>query len=544
MATIVNTKLGEHRGKKRVWLEGAKLAREGYEPGQKYDLVLKDSQVVIRVCDTGKFTVSKRTRNGRTMPIIDVSSQELAELFDGVEMLRVFIRQGTIVISAHHQHERVVERVERLFTKLENGEPLSVCSLFHGGGVLDKALHSGLSLSGIASSVAVAVEMEPKYLDASLRNNTELWNDKSIVIESPIQAINLSRQPPQVDLLVGGIPCTGASKAGRSKNKLWGNEAGGHAESHESAGALFFNFLQFVDALNPAIVIIENVPEYSSTASMEVIRSVMASLGYTIQERILDGNEFGVLERRKRLCVVGTSVGIDTFDINNVMPLRQKESCIRDILEPVPLDSPRWKSFDYLAEKEKRDKAAGKGFTRQLLTGDEPFLGTIGRDYAKCRSTEPFIVHPEQPELSRILTPIEHCYVKGIPTKVIEGESDTTAHQILGQSVVFPAFEAIAYELGRSCWKMLDKTPVQVEVVNSDQSCIDGGDFHWAPALIEQTGTLKLAPTGQALGMPINVMNNSVYFAAADGPDTSCGHQPAKSIPIQMAGDEIRVMAA
>ncbi len=34
MATIVNTKLGEHRGKKRVWLEGAKLAREGYEPGK------------------------------------------------------------------------------------------------------------------------------------------------------------------------------------------------------------------------------------------------------------------------------------------------------------------------------------------------------------------------------------------------------------------------------------------------------------------------------------------------------------------------------
>ncbi len=275
--------------------------------------------------------MSKRTRNGRTMPIIDVSSQELAELFDGVEMLRVFIRQGTIVISAHHQHERVVERVERLFTKLENGEPLSVCSLFHGGGVLDKAIHSGLERSGINSSIAVAVEMEGKYLDASLRNNTELWDDKSIVIESPIQSVNLSRKPPQVDLLVGGIPCTGASRAGRSKNKLWGGEIGGHAESHESAGALFFNFLQFVEALNPAMVVIENVDTYQKTASMEVIRSVLTSLGYNIQERILDGNEFGVLERRKRLCVVGTSVGIDTFDIREVKPLRQKEACIQGI---------------------------------------------------------------------------------------------------------------------------------------------------------------------------------------------------------------------
>jgi len=30
MTIIVNTKLGENRGKKRIWLEGAKIAREGY----------------------------------------------------------------------------------------------------------------------------------------------------------------------------------------------------------------------------------------------------------------------------------------------------------------------------------------------------------------------------------------------------------------------------------------------------------------------------------------------------------------------------------
>lgn len=33
MASIINTKLGENRGKARIWLEGGKLAREGYLPG-------------------------------------------------------------------------------------------------------------------------------------------------------------------------------------------------------------------------------------------------------------------------------------------------------------------------------------------------------------------------------------------------------------------------------------------------------------------------------------------------------------------------------
>src|SRR5690606_27281726 len=113
----------------------------------------------------------------------------------------------------------------------------------------------------------------------------------------------------------------------------------------------------------------------------------------------------------------------------------------------------------YLAEKEKRDKAAGKGFSRQLLTGDEPYCGTIGKGYSKARSTEPFIVHPQTPELSRLLTPLEHSRVKGIPEEVIEGLADTTAHEILGQSVVYPAFQAVAQEIGHSLWRWLNLTP-------------------------------------------------------------------------------------
>jgi DNA (cytosine-5)-methyltransferase 1 len=544
MATIVNTKLGEHRGKKRVWLEGQKLVREGYRPGMKYDLEIKDSKVLLRVSEAGKFTVSKRERNGRVSPIIDLTAQELAHIFDGVELLRVAIKNGTIVISAHHQHERVKERVERLIDKLESGKPLSVCSLFHGGGVLDKALHKGLWDAGITSKVAVAVELEQKYLDSSLRNNPELWDENSTVIESPIQAVSINRNPPQVDILAGGVPCTGASKSGRSKNKLE------FAESHEAAGAMFFNFLQFVEVLNPSIVLIENVPEYANTASMEVIRSVLGSLGYNIQERILDGNEFGVLEKRKRLCAIAISKGIEGFDLENVLPVRTKEACLNDILEVVPQDSDRWKSFDYLADKEKRDKAAGKGFSRQLLTGEEAFCGTIGKDYAKCRSTEPFVVNKQDPALSRILTPTEHCRVKGIPEEMIEGLADTTAHQVLGQAVVFPAFEAVAKELGNSLWRWRRLKQVVVEVLDAEQDFIGGDDFHWATALVDGEGYIKLTPASEEVGMPINFNlfadeeSTHIAFFDPEGKEISSGHEPCKYVPAALtAGGKLRVAA-
>lgn len=539
MATIVNTKLGEHRGKKRVWLEGQKLMREGYVPGMKYDLELQDSRVVLRVKDDGKFTVSKRERNGRIMPIIDLTAQELASVFEGVDMLRVLIRNGAIVISAHHQQNRVIERVDRLINKLENGEPLTTCSLFHGGGGLDKANHSGFKKAGLASVTSVAVELEGKYIDSSLANNPELWNEDSIIIESPIQSVDLlGKRPPQVDVLMGGIPCTGASKSGRSKNKLE------FAESHEAAGAMFFNFLQFVQVLNPAIVLIENVPEYQNTASMEVIRSVLSSLGYHLQERILDGNEFGALERRKRLCVVALSHGIDGFDLAQVQPIRTKADCIDDILDLIPLDSARWKSFDYLAEKEKRDKAAGKGFSRQLLTGKEAFCGTIGKDYAKCRSTEPFIIHPENPELSRIFTPTEHCRLKDFPESFIEGLSDTVAHQILGQSVIFSAFEALAFALGESLWKWMGYQPIKVEAIDDSQPCIGGEDFYWLTALVNTEGVIKLSPIAKESGMPLNIEDGLLAVYSPNGTKKSCGHEPCEFFPITVSGDSLMFTAS
>lgn len=534
MATVINSKLGEHRGKKRVWLEGQKLAREGYQPGMKFDLEPSDQKMLIKLSDQGRFTVSRRNRNGKTYPVIEVNTEELAEMFDGVEMLRIAIKSRSIVISAHHQQQRVNERVERLIRKLESGEPLRSCSLFHGGGVLDRAIHEGLKRAGFESKVGVAVEMEGKYLDSSLRNNPELWDEESTVIESPIQSVNITHNAPQVELLFGGIPCTGASRAGRTKNKLK------FAESHEAAGSMFFHLLQFIQILNPVCCILENVSDYQSTSSMEVIRSVLKSLGYSLQERILDGNEFGALEKRKRLCVVAVSEGIEGFDLDNVMPVRTKESCINDILEPVPYASNRWKTFDYLAEKEKKDMAAGKGFARQLLTGEEPYCGVAGKGYCKARSTEPFLVNPLNDAYSRLFTPVEHCRIKGVPESVIDGLSDTVAHEVLGQSVIFPAFEAVASELGDSLWKWQGYKPALVEVVDDDQPCIGGDDFHWAKVLIDHEGGLRFSPVAKAVGMSLSLHPSrgegdaDLAFFDPNGPEVSSGHEPCYFVPAQV----------
>lgn len=449
MPVIVNTKLGQHRGKQRIWLEGEKLRRAGIEPGMRFNVQIRDTQLMLRFCENGQMRVSRRERNSRISPIIDVMSDQLAAIFRNAVTLRVTISKSCITVTTHQLHQRMQRRFSQLLNKLLDNKPLSVCSLFHGGGVLDRAIHTGLARAGIKSEVVVGVEVEDSYIESSLVNNKRLWADNACVLVSPIEQVALDRRPPEVDLLIAGIPCTGASKAGRAKNKL------AHAESHETAGAMFFHFLQFVLATNPSLVLIENLPEYQGTASMQVIRSVLETQGYVLQERVFDGNEFGALERRKRLCVLAISQGLEqTFNLESIVATGEKrQQQLKDVLEPIALDSDRWRPFEHLKEKEIRDKAAGKNFSRQLLTGEETFCGTIGRGYSKCRSTEPFIIHPERSDLSRILTPIEHARVKGIPVDIIDGLSDTTAHEILGQSVIFPVFESIAIHIGKALTK-------------------------------------------------------------------------------------------
>lgn len=499
MTTIINTKLGESKNVTRLWLEGEKLARAGVKIGSQYELISNKAMAraeLREVSGSSKaklFTVSKRDRRGNTVPLIEVRSDELRDVFQDCERLRVAIRNGRIVITAHHQDTKVAERVRRLVEKMRAGEALSVASLFHGGGVLDRALHSGLLRAGVKSFVQVGVEIEPEYLDSSLRNNPMLWKEDSVAICSDIRDVNWGHNPPQCDLLVAGIPCVAASRAGRSKNKI------SCAEEHTDAGALFVDYLDAVKAMNPSVVLIENVPEYQKTASMMVIRSVLTTLGYELSEATLDGNDFGALERRRRFVLVGMSKGLNVpFDFSTLKPVRAKEPSLQQILDDVPLDSQRWKPFEYLALKEIRDKAAGKGFSRQLLTGTEGHCGTIGKSYAKCRSTEPFLVHPVDPSLSRLFTPAEHARLKTIPEDMFSGASETQMHEMSGQSVIFTKFEAVGLGLGEVLNEAAGvmKKPV-MQLVSVCQQVCGGGNCATGPVCPEGVDPLTELPADQ-----------------------------------------------
>ncbi|KWS20033.1 DNA methyltransferase [Pseudomonas syringae pv. syringae] len=453
---LITPKIGEARGVPRIWLEGQKLLSAGIEIGTRFSLIRPEGQTRLELVpatspelNTGDVTVSRRVKNGITTPLIEIRTALLRSLFKTAEKVRVVIRLGRIVITPLDNDKRIEERLARLKRKLDAQEPLAVCSLFHGGGVLDRAIHAGLARSGIDTFVRIGIEVEDQYLDASLRNNPMLWRDTSFAICADVRDVQRGTGTPECDLVVAGIPCTGASRAGKAKNKL------NSAEQHPSAGSLFIDFLDFVRYSNPVMAIVENVPDYQTSTSMEVIRSVLKSLGYRLFECILDGAVFGAFESRSRMALVAYTDGaFEPLRLDQITPLRTKERSLKDLMDAVPETDESWKCYDYLGRKEERDIASGKGFRRQLLTPEATSCGCIGRGYAKARSTEPFIRHPRNPALSRLLTVSEHARVKTIPVEIVEGVSNTTAHEILGQSVIYTAFEAIAAAVGKLITKL------------------------------------------------------------------------------------------
>lgn len=448
MFNIINSKLGESRGKPRIWVEGEMLSPV-FNYGDKLSLEIdnKTKRLVFFPSKTPntKLSVSKRVnpKTKKVKPLIEIKDERIAQLFNVGNLLRIVLTNGKAVVSLHGNKQQEQERLDRIISKVKNKTPLAVGSLFAGAGILDAAIKEGFKKTAIALQTALVIEREPAYLSQFLKNHRASLAPNACVLQSEIQNVEI-KKGVKLDMLVIGLPCTAASQAGYTKNAL--KEKGG-AEAHDDAGDLFFYFLQQVKLCQPAIIKFECVPQYEKTAGYIVIKSVLSTFGYDIQDRIVSGNEFGDLENRERLCMVATTTGLNDlikFDINDIPATNKKPDSIAPYILEVDPESEEWKEYDYLVSKEVSDKEAGKGFKRDIYTGNETKVTTIRRLYHKAGSCDQYLAHPTKPNLWRKFRAVEHGAFKGVPPYLYEGLSETIAHECLGQSITFNTFVDVA----------------------------------------------------------------------------------------------------
>lgn len=447
MNTAKLLRITEHRGNPRLWLQGKAPERSGFTPGARYSVVPTANGVIIKVSGDGDRTVSRKVyRSGGVAPVLDVNSGMDLGPLAGCEVVRVVFSEGCVHISPMASEVRRMRRLARLKDKLQRGEPLETAGIAAGAGILTSAIHQGLKKAGLDVHAAIHNEIRDDLCDHALDVNDALASDTTI-LNVPLQELafddTILRQIGEVDIVELGLPCSGASVAGRAKRGL------AHPEEHPDVGHLVAAGLALLIRLNPAVAIFENVPSYRTTASASIIRQQLRDMGYETQEVELLATDFGDLEARRRWCLVAMTRGIE-FDLSALPVPGPSDRKIADVLEPAEVVAADWSPMAGLKAKQERDLAAGKNFRMQIFNGSEASINTLTKGLAKNRSTDPKIQHPEHPELLRVPTPVEHARVKGINERIVHGISKLMAHQLLGQSVCTGPFRALATYIGET----------------------------------------------------------------------------------------------
>ncbi|WP_075183542.1 DNA cytosine methyltransferase [Pantoea sp. 1.19] len=300
-------------------------------------------------------------------------------------------------------------------------------------------------------------------------------SNRSDIDEAQARA-HIAAHIPEHHVLLAGFPCQPFSLAGVSKKNALGRA---HGFACEAQGTLFFDVARIIAARRPAIFVLENVKNLKSHDGGNTFRIIMATLdelGYDVADadaqgspdpKIIDGKHF-LPQHRERIVLVGMrrDLALPPFSLRALpthyppqrLPLRALlDASVEEkyILTPV-----LWK---YLYQYAKKHQARGNGFGFGLVDPAhvDGVVRTLSARYYKDGSEilidrgwdralgEADFDHPDnQARRPRRLTPRECARLMGFEQP---GEqrwripvSDTQAYRQFGNSVVVPAFAAVA----------------------------------------------------------------------------------------------------
>ena len=446
---VLLRQIGEHRGAPRLYLDTTALAAAGFTPGVAIDLIpgsQDEARLTIRVSSQGKRKVSRKQRGRHEVPVIDINSHQDLQPFSAAGLVRVVIEAGAVHVLMPASVRKALARSTRLAAKLALGQPLRTAGIAFGAGIASGAIHEGLAAGGVSSELALANEICEEYLDIGRKSNPVVavtTTTAAMPMQELAQDDWLLRRTQTVEILEAGIPCSGASRAGAAKRGL------ARMEDHPHVGHLIAAALQVIAALQPAILVVENVETYRNTASASILRAWLRDAGYAVAETVLNARDFGSLEARARWFLVAHPPELP-LDLQEMAPEVTERPRLGELLEPVDPDDERYRRVDYLKEKQERDADSGKHFKMQLLTPASTLVPVLRKGYHKGGSTDPRLMHPTDPERSRLLTPVEHARIKGICPKLVDEAPQTTAHQVCGQSVDVRPVQAIGRRIARA----------------------------------------------------------------------------------------------
>ena len=167
---------------------------------------------------------------------------------------------------------------------------LTAVSLFAGVGGFDLAL----TRAGVKVVAAVEIDKKCREVLALQFPETKLFEDVKGVTGEQLRAAGFV---PERGIITAGFPCQDLSVAGLRKG-LAGSRSG-----------LFWEIIRIIDETHAEQVVLENVAGLLSSQSgqdMGIVITALVERGYGVCWRVLDSQNFGVPQRRRRVFIVAS----------------------------------------------------------------------------------------------------------------------------------------------------------------------------------------------------------------------------------------------
>lgn len=180
-----------------------------------------------------------------------------------------------------------------------DSKPLTFIDLFSGCG----GFSLGLEWAGL--QCLAAIDFNESAIETFRRNHPEVPHAlvRNLTDFHPEELDKLLGSQ-RVDLIIGGPPCQGFSKA----RQVDGANHGGRL-IHDPRRDLYKEFLRYVTFYQPSVFVMENVPGIRSAAGGEFFTKVQVEsreLGYRVIPYEVRAWRFGVPQKRIRQLIIGT----------------------------------------------------------------------------------------------------------------------------------------------------------------------------------------------------------------------------------------------
>lgn len=140
----------------------------------------------------------------------------------------------------------------------------------------------------------------PSHLINSIIN-TEISEE---TLPNIFKQIDVELGKKSVDVVIGGPPCQAYSVAGRARKNM----------DNDPRNHLYKHYVKFLERYQPKMFVFENVPGILSANNghyLEMIFQAVREAGYELDKKILNAKDFGVLQDRKRVIIIGWKNDLD-----------------------------------------------------------------------------------------------------------------------------------------------------------------------------------------------------------------------------------------